>query len=46
MIFSSLCRLGERYFEFNDSIRLKHAECCTRVAESDAFRNPQPPTVT
>lgn len=33
--------LNKRYFTFNDSIRLPHDECCRKVFESDAYKNPQ-----
>lgn len=33
--------LNKRYFTFNDTIRLPHDECCRKVFESEAYKNPQ-----
>lgn len=46
LITTIFVRIGSRHFEFADSIRLRHVDCCKRVAESDAFLNSTPPTVT
>ncbi len=32
--------LNERYFSFQDSITTPHDECCRRVFESEAYREP------
>jgi hypothetical protein len=34
-------QLAQRYFTFNDSIYLPHEECCRKVRESEAYKNPQ-----
>lgn len=37
MITAIFVRLNGRFFEFSDSIRTPHQECCKRVFESEAY---------
>lgn len=40
-ITSIFVQLNGRYFSFSDSVTLRHADCCTRVFHSPAYRTPK-----
>ncbi|MEQ1696164.1 MAG: hypothetical protein ABL901_10045 [Hyphomicrobiaceae bacterium] len=42
LITAIFVQLNGRFFEFSDSIRTPHQECCKRVFESEAYNKPKP----